>query len=50
MSVVVFDAKEHAKYPVPPLPGATLLTADIREVYASASESRGAAVANRPEC
>jgi hypothetical protein len=40
MSVIVFDTKEHAtdalRYPVPPLPGVTLLTADIREVYASA--------------
>jgi hypothetical protein len=40
MSVIVFDALEHAeealRYPVPPLPGVTLLTADIREVYASA--------------
>ena len=40
MSVIVFDTKEHAEeavsYPVPPLPGVTLLTVDIREVYASA--------------
>jgi len=40
MSVIVFDTKEDAeeavKYPVPPLPGVTLLTVDIREVYASA--------------
>jgi hypothetical protein len=40
MSVIVFDTKEHAeealRYPVPPLPGVTLLTADAREVYASA--------------
>jgi len=39
-SMIVFDAREHAdeavQYPVPPLPGVTLLTADIREVYASA--------------
>jgi hypothetical protein len=40
MSVIVFDTKEHAeealRYPVPPLPGVTPLTAEIREVYASA--------------
>ena len=40
MSVIVFDTKEHAdeatRYPVPPLPGVTPLTVDIREVYASA--------------
>jgi len=40
MSVIVFDTKEHADqaaaYPVPPLPGVTMLTKDIREVYASA--------------
>ncbi len=40
MSVIVFDTKEHAEeavaYPVPPLPGVTPLTVDIREVYASA--------------
>jgi hypothetical protein len=40
MSVIVFDTREHAdeavSYPVPPLPGVTVLTVDIREVYASA--------------
>ncbi len=40
MSVIVFETREHAEaavaYPVPPLPGVTLLTVDIREVYASA--------------
>jgi hypothetical protein len=40
MSVIVFDTREHADeaaaYPVPPLPGVTPLTLEIREVYASA--------------
>jgi hypothetical protein len=40
MSVIVFDTLEHAeeavRYPVPPLPGVTAVTVDIREVYASA--------------
>jgi hypothetical protein len=40
MSVIIFDTKEHADqaadYPVPPLPGVTVLTKDIREVTASA--------------
>jgi hypothetical protein len=40
MSVIVFDTKEHADqaaaYPVPPLPGVTVLTKEIREVTASA--------------
>ena len=40
MSVIVFDTKEHADaaaaYPLPPLPGVTPLTLDIREVFASA--------------
>jgi hypothetical protein len=40
MSVILFDTKEHAeeaaRYPVPPLPGVTLLSVEIREVYASA--------------
>ena len=40
MSVIVFDTKEHADeaaaYPLPPLPGVTPLTLEIREVYASA--------------
>src|ERR1700728_926629 len=40
MSVIMFKTREHAEaavaYPVPPLPGVTLLTVDIREVYASA--------------
>jgi hypothetical protein len=42
MSVIVFDTKEHADdaaaaaYSLPPLPGVTPLTLQIREVYASA--------------
>jgi hypothetical protein len=40
MSVIVFETREHAEqaaaYPLPPLPGVTPLTLDIREVYASA--------------
>jgi hypothetical protein len=40
MSVIVFETKEHAEqaaaYPLPPLPGVTPLTLEIREVYASA--------------
>jgi len=40
MSVIVFDTRQHAEeaaaYPVPPLPGVTLLTVGVREVYASA--------------
>jgi hypothetical protein len=40
MSVIIFDTREHAEravaYPVPPLPGVTPLTVEIREVYASA--------------
>ena len=40
MSVILFDTKEHAeealRYPVPPLPGVTPLTVELREVYASA--------------
>jgi hypothetical protein len=40
MSLIMFKTREHAEaavaYPVPPLPGVTLLTVDIREVYASA--------------
>jgi hypothetical protein len=40
MSVIVFQTREHAEeavaYPVPPLPGVTALTVEIREVYASA--------------
>jgi hypothetical protein len=40
MSVVIFDPKEHADeaatYPLPPLPGVTPLTVEIREVFASA--------------
>jgi len=40
MSVIVFGTKEHAeealRYPVPPLPGVTPLTVEMREVYASA--------------
>ena len=37
-SVLVFETKDHAdeaaKYPLPPLPGVTLLDLTIREVYA----------------
>ena len=40
MSVIVFETKEHAEealtYPLPPLPGVTRQTVEIREVYASA--------------
>jgi hypothetical protein len=40
MSVIVFDTAEHADEaaacPLPPLPGVTPLTVEIREVYASA--------------
>jgi hypothetical protein len=40
MSVIVFQSREHAEqaaaYPLPPLPGVTPLTLEIREVYASA--------------
>jgi hypothetical protein len=40
MSVIVFKTKEHAEEAVadllPPLPGVTPLTVEIREVYASA--------------
>lgn len=40
MSVIVFQTREHAEqaaaYPLPPLPGVTPLTVQIREVYASA--------------
>lgn len=40
MSVIVFETREHAEqaaaYPLPPLPGVTPLTKEIREVYASA--------------
>jgi hypothetical protein len=40
MSIIVFKTKEHADeavaYPLPPLPGVTPLTIEIREVYASA--------------
>jgi hypothetical protein len=39
MSIVVFETREHAEealaYPLPPLPGVTPLTTEIREVYAS---------------
>jgi len=41
MSVIIFDTKEHADqavaYPLPPLPGVTPLTVQVREVYASAA-------------
>jgi hypothetical protein len=37
---IVFETREHAEqavaYPLPPLPGVTPLTLEIREVYASA--------------
>lgn len=40
MSVIVFETKDHAEkaaaYPLPPLPGVTPLTLEIREVFASA--------------
>jgi hypothetical protein len=40
MSVIIFETRKHAEeavaYPVPPLPAVTLLTVEIREVYASA--------------
>lgn len=40
MSVIVFETKQHAeealKYPVPPLPGVSPLTVELREVFASA--------------
>ena len=40
MSMIVFETKEHAEkaaaYPLPPLPGVTPLTLEIREVYTSA--------------
>jgi len=40
MSIIIFDTREHADqavaYPLPPLPGVTPLTLEIREVYASA--------------
>jgi len=40
MSVIVFETRKHteqaADYPLPPLPGVTPLTLEIREVYASA--------------
>ena len=40
MSVIIFQTKEHATqaaaYPLPPLPGVTPRTLEIREVYASA--------------
>jgi len=39
-SIIVFDTKEHAdeavQYPVPPLPGVTPLSVEVREVTASA--------------
>jgi len=37
-SVLVFETKEHAdealKYPLPPMPGVTLLDVTVREVFA----------------
>ena len=39
MSIVIFDTKDHAEravaYPLPPLPGVTPKTVEIREVFAS---------------
>lgn len=44
MSVIVFETKEQAEQalarPLPPLPGVTPLTVQIREVYASAGAAR----------
>jgi hypothetical protein len=40
MSVIVFDSEEHAReameYPLPPMPGVTPITLELREVYAHA--------------
>ncbi|MGA8723903.1 MAG: hypothetical protein WB565_02575 [Acidimicrobiales bacterium] len=40
MSVIVFDSEEHARaamdYPLPPIPGVTPLSLELREVYAHA--------------
>jgi hypothetical protein len=40
MSVIIFETKKHAEnalaYPLPPIPGVTPLTVEIREVYARA--------------
>ncbi len=40
MSVIIFETKDHAEqavaYPLPPLPGVTPVSVEIREVYASA--------------
>lgn len=40
LSIIVFQTGEYAEqaiaYPVPPLPGVTVQTVEIREVYASA--------------
>ena len=40
MSIIVFETRQHADeavaYQLPPLPGVTPLTVEIREVYASA--------------
>ena len=40
LSVIIFETRAHAEeavaYPVPPLPGVTPLTIEIREVIASA--------------
>jgi len=40
LSIIVFQTREYAEqavaYPVPPLPGVTVQTVEIREVYASA--------------
>jgi hypothetical protein len=38
VSVIIFDTREHAEaavaYPMPPIPGASVLRVDVREVYA----------------
>jgi hypothetical protein len=40
MSVIIFETKKDAEnalaYPLPPIPGVTALTVEIREVYARA--------------
>jgi hypothetical protein len=33
-SVLVFESKGHAKYPVPPTPAVTMLDLTVREVFA----------------
>lgn len=40
MSVIVFDSEQHAReameYPLPPMPGVTPVSLELREVYAHA--------------